>query len=130
MTRRRSINSIEGFHHGEMPIPVASIVDNVLYSGAISGYDQGIPGFVEGEEAQIRLVFVYIRRVLEAADAKPEDVVRMTFYVNTKEARDVINQEWCKLFPDLDSRPARHTMTHDFPPNKHLMCDLVAVLDE
>ncbi len=130
MARRRSINAIEGYHHGKTPIPVASVVDNILYSGGISAYDHAIPGFVEGVEAQVKLVFVYVGRLLEAAGAKPEDIVRMTFYVQGTEVKALINEEWLKLFPDPDSRPARHTMNHDMPASKFLMCDLVAVLSE
>ena len=129
MARRRSINAVEGFHHGKTPIPVATIVNNMLFSGAISGYDHDIGDFVDGMENQVQLVFTYVRRVLDAAATSPDNVGKMTFYVKSKEVRQAINKEWLDLFPDPDSRPARHTMTHEMPANKFLMCDLIAVID-
>jgi 2-iminobutanoate/2-iminopropanoate deaminase len=127
MTRRQSIY-IDDFDHGAAPIPVASRVDNVLYTGAISGYDRLLKSHVEGLEAQAALTFRHLRKVLTAGGAGPEDVVRMTFYVKVPAAREAINAEWVQMFPDPQSRPARHIVNYETPGNSLLQCDAVAVL--
>jgi enamine deaminase RidA (YjgF/YER057c/UK114 family) len=125
---RRTSIEIEDFHHGEAPIPVACRVDNIVYTGAISGYDAKSRRHVEGLEAQAALIFRHLREVLAKAGASPEDVVRMTFYVKTPEARPVINREWVTMFPDAASRPARHIINYETPKDSLLQCDAVAVI--
>ncbi|BBE33273.1 RidA family protein [Sphingosinicella microcystinivorans] len=125
--RRKSID-IDGYRHIGAPIPVASRIDNIVYTGAISGFDLDKGEHVEGLEAQAELMFTHLKAVLEAAGATPEDVVRMTFYVKTPEARKAINAEWVKLFPDEASRPARHILNYETPRASQMQCDAVAVL--
>lgn len=125
--RRRSINT-DTFNHGELPIPAASRVDNVVYTGAISGYDITARAHAEGLEAQCALMFSHLKAILAAAGASPEDVVRMTFYAKTPEVRAAINVEWVKLFPDPASRPARHVIGHETPKGSFVQCDAVAVI--
>jgi 2-iminobutanoate/2-iminopropanoate deaminase len=129
MAGRRSIE-IDEFRHGDLPFPVASRVANVLYTSAISGYDSLASRYADGLEAQARLMFDHVRRILAAGGARPEDVVRMTFYVKTPAARPVINAEWMRLFPDPASRPARHTLNYETPGESLMQCDAVAVIDE
>ena len=125
--RRKSID-VEAFNHGEIPIPAACRVDNIVYTGAISGYDVRTKTHAEGLQAQCALMFSHLAAVLAAAGAGPEHVVRMTFYVKTPDARPVINGEWVKLFPDPASRPARHTINYETPKGSLMQCDAVAVL--
>jgi 2-iminobutanoate/2-iminopropanoate deaminase len=125
--RRKSIY-IEEFAHGAAPIPAACRIDNVLYTGAVSGYDMATRTHVEGLDAQASLTFLHLRRILAAGGATPDDVVRMTFYVKSPAAREAINGEWVKMFPEPASRPARHVINYETPGNSLLQCDAVAVL--
>jgi 2-iminobutanoate/2-iminopropanoate deaminase len=129
MGRRKSIIAIEGFNHKNTPIPVATRVDNIVYTGGISGFDIDIDNFVEGPEAQAKLTFEYVRKTMEAAGGSVDDIVRMTFYVSAPEVRAIINKEWLAMFPDPEDRPARHVMAQAMPAHKFLVCDAVAVLE-
>jgi 2-iminobutanoate/2-iminopropanoate deaminase len=124
---RQSID-IEAFHHGEAPIPAASRIGNFVMTGAISGYDVKTKSHVEGLEAQAELMFSHLHAILEAAGAAPKDVLRMTFYVKTPEARAAINAQWVKSFPDPASRPARHTINYETPKGAYMQCDALAVI--
>ena len=125
---RKSI-VIPGFKHGEQPIPAASLVGNVMITGGVHGIDPDTGVMAEGAEAQARFTFIQLGRILAAAGASFDDVVRMTFYVKSPEARAAINPEWIKAFPDPESRPARHTLTYEHLPNKAvLQCDCTAVI--
>ena len=128
--RRKSI-VVYGFNHGGQPIPAAARVGNIVMTGGTYGMDPLTGAIADGAEEQTRLMFVQLGRILAAAGSGFDSIVRMTFYVNSAEARAAINVEWLKAFPDPDSRPARHTLTYDHLPAKLLVqCDALAVIDD
>jgi len=56
-------------------------------------------------------------------------VAKMTFWVRNAEARQFINPEWLQVFPDPQSRPARHTLQNDhMAANLLVQCDALAVI--
>lgn len=126
---RRSIH-VPGLHHGGLPIPVASVVGNVLASGGISPLDPDTGSVPEDTETQVELVFANLRRVLDAAGGRPEDVVKCTVFVLDKSIRPVVDKHWIDLFPDEASRPARHTLRTDLPGPVQIQLEILAVLGE
>jgi enamine deaminase RidA (YjgF/YER057c/UK114 family) len=125
---RRSIE-VPGFNHGPQPIPAASRVANLVVTGGIYGLDTDTGQVPDDLERQTRLMLTNLQRVLEAAGATMEQVVKMTFWVRDADARKFINPEWLKLFPDAHSRPARHTLQNDhMAPNLLIQCDALAVI--
>jgi hypothetical protein len=42
--------------------------------------------------------------------------------------REALNNEWLKMFPDKDSRPARHTRPHVGGGDVLIQCDFMAVV--
>jgi 2-iminobutanoate/2-iminopropanoate deaminase len=127
MMARKSID-IAAYNHGETPIPSASRIGNYVMTGAISGYDIDVKAHVDGIEAQAALMFKHLLAILQAAGAEPKDVLRMTFYVKTPDARAAINAEWVKVFPDAASRPARHIINYETPKGSWMQCDALAVI--
>ncbi|HEY2401136.1 MAG TPA: RidA family protein [Steroidobacteraceae bacterium] len=127
MSRRKSIH-VEGFDHGSLPIPAASRVGNIIATGGVYGLDPTTGKLPDDVGLQGELMFANLKRILEAAGARLEDVVKMTFWVKVPEARQVINTGWLIAFPDADSRPARHTLQNDnLPANMLVQCDALAV---
>jgi enamine deaminase RidA (YjgF/YER057c/UK114 family) len=128
MGRRRSIE-VDGFSHGAQPIPAASRVDNIVMTGGIYGLDPATGKIPDDAAEQCRLMFANLRRVLEAAGATADDVVKVTVWLKHPSVRDVVNPRWLELFPDAKSRPARHTMQNEhMAANMLIQCDAVAVL--
>ncbi len=111
-TVRRSIE-IEGFGHGNVPIPAASRVANVVMTGGISGMDRTTHTVPSDARAQVANAFANLRAILVAAGATPEDVVKLSITVASFDLRGAINEEWLAMFPDEHSRPARHVMKYD-----------------
>lgn len=111
MSIRESI-SIPGLAHGNLPIPTASKVGPLVHSGGILGMDPATHEIPEDLEAQCRLMFENVARVMAAAGGSPENIVKMTVWMADKAARELLNVEWLKMFPDAASRPARHTLEH------------------
>jgi enamine deaminase RidA (YjgF/YER057c/UK114 family) len=125
---RRSIK-IEGFNHGPQPIPAASRVGDIVMTGGIYGMDPETESIPDGLEEQARLMFVQLGRILSAAGAGLGDIVKMTFYLKSHDARAAVNPEWLTAFPDPLSRPARHTLINDHLPGHVLLqCEAMAVI--
>lgn len=129
MSARRSIE-IEGFNHGAQPIPAASRVGNIVMTGGVYGLDPATGKIPDGVEKQAELMFANLVRIMQAAGAGMDRVVKMTVYVKVPEARAAVNTQWVAAFPDPASRPARHTFQNDhLPANMLVQCDATAVLD-
>lgn len=126
---RRSIN-VPGLHHGGLPIPAASVVGNLLASGGISPLDPESGSVPQDTESQVELVFANLRRVLDAAGGRPEDVIKCTVFVRDKSIRPAVDKHWLELFPDEASRPARHTLRADLADPLQIQLEILAVLGE
>lgn len=113
MSNRKSIH-VEGFSHGANPIPAASRVGNIVMTGGVSGQDPATGKVPEDQIAQIALAFANLEKILKAAGASMDDVVKVE--VTTKSPstmREAINVQWLKYFPDEHSRPARHVAHYE-----------------
>ena len=126
MTRRRSIY-IEGFGHRN-PIPAACVIDGLLVSGSIQGTDPATGRYAETLEEQARLMFSNMRRIVEAAGGSLDDVLRVTVGMNDRTQRAALNGPWLEMFPDPQSRPARHTMNGQLDGGKLVECDVMALI--
>ena len=103
--------------------PHARRVGQLLFLSGIGPRDAGdnsIPGNVVSEYgslksydivAQCHSVFANVRAVLEASDARWEDLVDVTAYL-TDMARDfpAYNRVWAEYFPDAAKAPCRTTL--------------------
>lgn len=123
---RKSIY-VEGFSH-KNPIPAACRVGPFLFSGSIQGTDPETGRYGGTLQEQCALMFAHVRRIVEAARGAPSDIVKMTVWMRDRSQRQALNEEWLKMFPDANSRPARHTMQAPLDGEKLLECDFVAVL--
>lgn len=108
-TRRRSIE-ITGLGHGSQPIPAASVVGPLLVTGGISGRDPGTGEIPEDPAAEVAQAFANLKAILDAAGASPDHVAKVTVFVRDRDIRAHVNPPWLDLFPDPESRPARHTL--------------------
>ena len=126
MAQRDSIHINEFVHKN--PIPNASRIANIVVSGAIMGRDPetDMPGATLSD--QCRLVFRHMRSTVEAAGGTPEHIIKVTVWLKDPSDREALNAEWLQMFPNPDSRPARHTQKDltDIPYLIH--CDFMAVL--
>ena len=128
MSKRRSIE-IDGFGHGTNPIPAASRVGNIVMTGGVYGLDPQSRAIPDGAADQCRLMFANLKRILAAAGASPDDVVKITVFIKDPSVRDVVNPEWTAMFPDASSRPARHTLVNPYlAANMLIQCEALAVL--
>jgi len=129
MSKRQSIH-VDGFSHGPNPIPAASRVRNVVITGGIAGQDPATSKTPDDPTAQVGFAFLQMKRILAAAGATPEDIVKVDVVVKDFGLRDAINVEWLKMFPDEHSRPARHVVKYDhFGGNIQIQLTATAVVE-
>jgi 2-iminobutanoate/2-iminopropanoate deaminase len=129
MDNRQSVN-VAGASHTN-PIPSASRRGPFVVTGAISGADPATGKVPDDLDQQCRLMFANVRRVIAAAGGSPDDILKMTVWITDRGLRPILNKHWVEMFPDPQSRPARHTLTStDLAPPMQVQCDLMAVLDE
>ena len=127
MTDRKSIY-IDGFVH-KNPIPNASRIGNIVMSGAIYGRGAQRNEIGETLEEQCALVFQHMKSTVEAAGGTTDNILKVNIYLKDPANRDPVNAEWVKMFPDADSRPARHTQGGLDDSSYLVGCDFTAVLD-
>jgi 2-iminobutanoate/2-iminopropanoate deaminase len=128
--RRRSIE-VEHFGHGANPIPAASRVGDVIMTGGVGGSDPATGVVPPDAIAQVRHAFVNVKRILEAAGATPDDIVKLSISVRSFDLRDAINEQWLAMFPDAQSRPARHVVRYDhFHGDMAIQLEAYAVVSE
>jgi len=125
---RRSIYA-DSFSH-KNPIPAASRIDNMLYSGSIQGTDPATGAYGSTIERQCELMFDHVRRIVEAGGGSLADIIKMTVWMRDRSQRAALNTVWLRDFPDPQSRPARHTMQADLDGDKLIECDFIAILNE
>ena len=127
MAKRKSINWA-GFKH-ENPIPNASLLGNLLMSSIISGRDPDTATMPPELDVQVVNIFKQIRLCVEAAGGTPDDILKVNFWMkDPATGRKALNGEWSKMFPDPESRPARHTLALPANAANHVTCDFVAVI--
>ena len=128
MAKRRSIN-FPGFSHSN-PIPNASRIGNIMMSSVISGRDPSTGETPDDMAQQIVNIFAHIRAAVTAAGGTPDDIIKVTFWVgDPATGRAALNDEWVKMFPDENSRPARHTLPSGRDSSR-VTCDFVAVFGD
>lgn len=124
---KRSPRSIDlpGLAH-KAPIPQAARVGPLLCSSAIAGKDPLTGELPADAAAQAANAFAHMDRLLEAGGARLEDVARLTVYLKDPAARDAINAQWLRRFPDPHDRPARHIVEHQLQHGMALQLEFLA----
>jgi len=126
MAKRRSVN-FPGFKH-QNPIPNASRIGNLMLSSVISGVDPGTRNMPAELSKQVSNIFQHIRACVEAAGGTVDDIIKIEFWMkDPATGRAALNDEWVKMFPDENARPARHTQLLE-PDHRGLVtCAVTAV---
>ena len=127
MAKRQSVN-FPGFAH-QNPIPNASRIGNVMMTSVISGVDPGTRSLPPELAKQVTNLFTHVRTAIETAGGTPDDIIKMTVWLQDRSQRAPVNAEWVKMFPDEHSRPARHALQMEMDGGALVQCDFTAVID-
>ena len=122
---RRSIYIDEFVHQN--PIPNAARIGNVIVSGLIRGVDPATARLPDTLEAQCGFMFQHLRRTVEAGGATLDDIIKVAFWMRPLQ-RKPVNDEWVRMFPDPNTRPARQIMEAAMEPGVLVQCEFMAVI--
>ncbi len=126
---KRTSYDLPGMPHTN-PIPTATRKGPLVVSGGIAGMDPATGQYLEGIDAQVEKMFENVREVMRMAGGTPEDIVKMTVWLPSRELRPHVNKGWVKMFPDAHSRPSRHSFNNpDLPKGCLVQCELMAYID-
>jgi 2-iminobutanoate/2-iminopropanoate deaminase len=127
MTLARVSIELPGHGHGEAPVPAASRVGPFIATGGIRGADLATGKLAQGLDDQVRQMFSNLRLIIKLAGGDLGTILKVTVWIAVPEARAAINGPWSILFPDPQSRPARHVLNQALPGGMLVQCDALAV---
>ena len=127
MPRRQAIHAA-GVSHAN-PIPNACRIGNLMVSGAIGGANATTGAVPPTIEAQCTNMFANLRAIVAAGGASTDDIIKLTVYLKNRSDRAALNVEWLKMFPDAESRPARHAQQLSDSGDLLVQCDFMAVIE-
>jgi 2-iminobutanoate/2-iminopropanoate deaminase len=128
VTRRKAIYA-DGVSH-KNPIPPASRIENFVATGIVSGRDANRV-VSSNPTDQARAMLKNLEKVLEAAGASLDDVLKLNVWIAEESVREHLNVAWLETFPDPATRPARQVMIYaHLTEGQLLSCDALAVAKE
>lgn len=127
MEFRESVH-LHNHGHGATPIPAGCRVGNIVFSSGIFGVDPDTGVIPQDPELQVRLVFDNVRRFMEEAGGSVDEIGKMTVYLSKEEYRELLNRWWLEMFPNSDSRPARHSIISPLRNGAIIEVEIIAVL--
>ncbi len=123
---RRTSVYVEGFNH-KNPIPAGCRVGPLLESGSIQGNDPATGKPADTVEQQCRYMLDNVRRIIVAGGGEIQDIVKLTVWMKDRNQRPALNVVWLEMFPDPQSRPARHTIiASELDMGKLIECSFTA----
>lgn len=111
-----------------LPVPNACRIGNLIMSGSISGIDPVTHSMPDTLEAQCTHMFSNMKAIVEAAGAGTDDIIKMTVFIRDRNNRGPLDREWLRMFPDANSRPARHAQPLTIEGPALIQCDFCAYL--
>lgn len=90
------------------PIPMAARIGNMIMTSGIPGSDPDTGEMPASLEEQAKNCFRNLENVLAKAGASKDDVLRVTVFIKSNNNRQIVNPAWIEMFPDENTRPARH----------------------
>ncbi len=125
---KRQVIEFPGMYQHSNPAPGCIMIGNMVFSGAISGFDIETQSDPDGLDEQITNAFDNMRRTIEAAGGTTDNIARVMIYLHDMGHRDIVNREWVKMFPDAANRPVRKVLAADIPKRLHIQLEMTAVL--
>lgn len=127
MTKRRQVVTLPGVAH-KAPIPAGVRIDNMFFSSAINGKDPATGKYPDDPREQARLAFENMATLVRAAGGDVADIARLTVFLQDREDKKYVDEQWLAMFPDPEDRPARHAVTAERSGGALFQLEVVAVL--
>lgn len=127
MAKRRAIKGPDIPEHPQ-PFPPAVRIGNMIFSAGVGSKDARSGKVPADPKAQVAQAFANMKRIVETGGGTVGDIAKVVVYLNDRKDRDMVNDEWVRMFPDEDDRPVRHTVTSELPRNAVIQLEFIAVV--
>jgi 2-iminobutanoate/2-iminopropanoate deaminase len=127
MSSRKSITVANIAH--KFPVPNASRIGKIVVSGAIHPTDPKTRIVPADLATQCRNMFANVKSVIEAAGGTTDDIIKVNVFMRDRNNRAPLNVEWLRMFPEPESRPARHAQPLQVEGPALVQCDFMAVIE-
>ena len=128
MAKREAVEVTNAPKHGQNPIPICVKIGNLILPSVISGRDPKEPELSPDPQKQIMQAFVNMKNIIEAAGGSTDNIGKVTVYLSDIKHRELVNNEWKKMFPRENDRPARHVVDMPLRGKSVIQLDVIAVL--
>lgn len=125
---KRKIIHVPEYPKHRNPIPMGVVLGNLILPSVIGGRDPENPGELTNPEKQIEGAFVKMKKIFEAAGGTTDNIGKVTVYLKDFRHRGLVNQEWLKMFPNENNRPARHVIQADLQGDTFIQLDAIGML--
>jgi 2-iminobutanoate/2-iminopropanoate deaminase len=124
MASRIIVNA--GDRVGQPNIPACVILGDLILPSVISGRDPAAEEQSVDPETQIAQAFTNMRTIVEAAGGSLDGIGKVTVYLKDFGHRGIVNKYWQVMFPDPQSRPARHVLEIAMHGSDWIQLDVIA----
>lgn len=110
-------------------VPDAAVRGNMLFTGGIAGFDaQG--ALPETHEDQALRVYDRIGAILDESGFSWDDVGHWFIWAPDRHSKIApVNPHWERIFPNAQSRPARHALSRQLDPGMQYRIEIIGVKD-
>jgi 2-iminobutanoate/2-iminopropanoate deaminase len=70
-----------------------------------------------------------VKDIVEASGGTTDNIVKINVWLKDPDNREILNEHWLAMFPDENTRPARHTQPLRGESRALVTCDIVAVFN-
>jgi enamine deaminase RidA (YjgF/YER057c/UK114 family) len=110
------------------PIPNACRIGSLVMSSVIVGTDLETGDLPDDLPSQCTNMFRNMVQIAQTAGGSTDDIIKMTVWLLDLDDRAALNREWLQMFPDPETRPARHALSHVGNPVHRILCDFTMVI--
>lgn len=123
----KRVSVYEGTTHLN-PIPFGCRIGNMFFTGGVGARNPHTREISDTVEGQIEQMVTNLRNGLKTAGGTFENVGMVHLTVKDESVRKLFNETWVQMFPDENSRPARHT---EITPEMEtfISMEVIAVMD-
>lgn len=126
---KRQVIHLEGAGH-KAPIPAAVRIGDMVFSSAIGGRDPGTGKYPDDPASQAKFAFANMATIVRAAGGDIDDIAHVTVFLKDLDHKKFVDDEWVRMFPDPDDRPARHAVSISRGGAMLLQLEIIAVLNQ
>jgi 2-iminobutanoate/2-iminopropanoate deaminase len=110
------------------PIPAGVRIGGLFFSSAINGKDPATGDYPPTAAEQARLAFANMATLVRAAGGDVADIAHMTVFLQNRDDKKHVDEQWLEMFPDPADRPARHAVTVERAGKMLIQLEIVAVI--